>query len=409
MRVRISKSGLFFLIYTFIAFLPGYFKPGIFQYAEIALACMAIYVALRNGYRGSGFFRFVLIYHLYIIVVSLVRGSESFQGSTALDFMRIIVYIMMLDFLVKKKREEMFTVICGILLLYTLIDFVSLIACPDGLLTVDLVWNEWYTTQNAIWFIGGKNARWYYYMTVLVILAWKAHVRPNFKKKALVILYAGIAICAMLLEQSDTSATVLGVAAVGSLFYVFYNTGKKAGKPFKILPVLLVYAVITALIVTDHAFFLKPIVEGVFGKTLTFSSRIQVWAMTFLQIAQKPLFGSGYMDAAAARKLFGSLTYNHAHDQWLQFLWNGGICLFLICGAFFIKMANRIYHLQSRKDEIFVFCVFLGILINMIFEVNFSNLSVWILLYIIYNFNRILQTETGLRQRAGRLRRVYRI
>ena len=151
---------------------------------------------------------------------------------------------------------------------------------------------------------------------------------------------------------------------------------------------LIVYFVILILILTGSTFFLRYIVESVFHKTITFSNRTIVWQRVILQIIDRPIFGSGYINYQVARDLLGSLTYNHAHNQWLQILWNGGLCLLLIFLIFIYEIAHKINSIHNKRKCLGVSLIFLAVLINMIFEVHFGLLPIWVLLYIIANFYR---------------------
>ena len=134
---------------------------------------------------------------------------------------------------------------------------------------------------------------------------------------------------------------------------------------------------VTILVLAGSTGFLKIVVEGIFHKDMTFSNRSQVWQQAILLIAQKPFWGWGIVDDKAATGLLGSLTYVNAHNQFLNCLWQGGIVLICILGGIILCTARNINAIASDRYKMLFECVFVGLMIDLMFEVFMGTTATW--------------------------------
>lgn len=67
--------------------------------------------------------------------------------------------------------------------------------------------------------------------------------------------------------------------------------------------ILVIYGCITVLILLGSTSLLKPFVEGVLHKDMTFTGRSIAWERVLLLIASKPVFGWGVVDGETATGL----------------------------------------------------------------------------------------------------------
>lgn len=379
MKITFSKNGLLYILYTLVFFMPDFIKNiGLDKVEYIFILYFLLLMLSKKYYPQNFIVNIMMFYHVYIFLITLLNGGS-------LDFIFIFIknvaYIMIFDFMISKKKEEVLSCIMGILLLYCTIDLLSLIIYPDGIYQTELVWNQWSTSVNAIWFFGGKNGRWFYYAIVINIVLYKHCINKSKRLSRCFLLAAVASVLSAYLEQSATSIVVLIIMSIG--IYIALNNQKFISIRFEILPMIIAYFIMQICIFFGQTFFLTYFVQSILHRSMTFSNRTFIWAKAIMEFLKNPILGKGYIGYLEAREIFGSLTYNHAHNQWLQVLLNGGVSLFLVFLYMFINIAKNINKVNNQAKRIGLSLVLLSVLINMIFEVPFTNAASWIILYLI--------------------------
>lgn len=386
MTYKISKQECLFFLYTVVALMPYSFKPTLFSAIEYLMIVISLITIIKNKYKPSVLVIAAICYHLFIVCITFIRGNMGLSFGYVLNYIRIIIYLMMLDMSVQKRAYKILSMLYRILLIYILIDFFSLIYFPDGIFSNSIVWNEWTTTNLPVWFLGEKNGRWSMYVIVLFLATQRVFLKSTKNNKIRLFLLFFVALISSILEESSTSSVVISVVIIGA--YICAISRRKIDFELNMYWVLVGYFIIMILIIGGMSGFLQYFVESVLHKTMTFSNRTIAWQRTLIRIFEKPFFGSGYIDYITARNQLGSLTFNHAHNQWLQILWNGGLALCTIFMMLIFRIIKTIKRIKSKREELFVSFVFIAIFINMIFEVSLGTLSVWILLYMITNYHK---------------------
>ena len=240
------------------------------------------------------------------------------------------------------------------------------------------IWNEWSSSQEAQWIYGNKNNRVYWY-AVLSIITWLRYVFNN-KSKVMVLITSGISIVAMMLVKSSTATIVAILVSVG-FFYLTYK--KQTNINMNSYGILVIYGCITVLILLGSTSLLKPFVEGVLHKDMTFTGRSIAWERVLLLIASKPVFGWGVVDGETATGLLKSIAFVNPHNQLLDCLWQGGIILVFILSLIMITIASNITKIPNRSKRTGIQFVWIGLLIDMIFEVLLGTGATWIWLLLI--------------------------
>ena len=137
------------------------------------------------------------------------------------------------------------------------------------------------------------------------------------------------------------------------------------------------------MILLGSTSLLKPFVEGVLHKDMTFTGRSIAWERVLLLIASKPVFGWGVVDGETATGLLKSIAFVNPHNQLLDCLWQGGIILVFILSLIMITIASNITKIPNRSKRTGIQFVWIGLLIDMIFEVLLGTGATWIWLLLI--------------------------
>lgn len=390
MKKKVSHAGVLFCFYTILALFPSYFKNSLVYDLEYFFMMLSILFLILNKYKPSNFTLIAIIYYGFLFALSGFNRTSTFGLGLAVSHLRIVIYLMSMENMLRiHKKQTAINIIYSILFVYVLIDYLSLILYPEGLYFTEVVWNEWYTGRTPNWFLGVKNARWFFYILLMVVSYWKSYIDSNRHMKMIMVILFIISESAAIIEKSSTSLVVIGLGCIG----IFYMCLRRKPVNFRINVkwMLMAYSVFLFVIVSGSSSFLRPIIEGLLNKDMTFSDRTTVWTNVIPLIIRKPIFGWGDVGYAQARYLLGSWTYNHAHNQWLNILWQGGVCLLFIFLLLIFKITRSINHIRNNRIVLGCALIFLSVLINMIFEVPMNYLGVWILLYVILRLSMELK------------------
>lgn len=159
--------------------------------------------------------------------------------------------------------------------------------------------------------------------------------------------------------------------------------------------ILVIYGCITVLILLGSTSLLKPFVEGVLHKDMTFTGRSTAWERVLLLIASKPVFGWGVIDSETATRLLKSIAFVNPHNQLLNCLWQGGIILVFILSLIMTTTAFNIAKTPNRPERTGIQFVWIGLLIDMIFEVLLGTGATWICLLLINHLYEFIYEREG--------------
>ena len=370
LRIKITTL---FMVYCIVMFLPSYFSNSFTQLLSNLMVVLAALFLLWYRYRPNNFIVLTGLYMLYLIVISYINHTSAADIHLPISYCKTFFFLCVTDYMLKKKQKDTTNIMFYILLVFVALDFFSIVFFPNGLYRTSLVWNEWTTSYEAQWIYGNKNNRIYWYI-ILIMTAWERHV-INGKSKFWPTIFT------MILVKSSTATTVAVIVGIGILVSVY----KKKELRLNINTYVLVGIcfVVTLMILAGAASFLRPIVEGIFNKDMTFSNRSQVWLQAVLLIIQKPLFGWGVTDSENATELLGSLTFVNAHNQILNCLWQGGIILFIVFLFIMLCTAKNINLISSGKYKIVFQSIMVGLMVDMMFEVILGTNATWVCLLLL--------------------------
>ena len=376
LRIKITTL---FMVYCIVMFLPSYFSNSFTQLLSNLMVVLAALFLLWYRYRPNNFIVLTGLYMLYLIVISYINHTSAADIHLPISYCKTFFFLCVTDYMLKKKQKDTTNIMFYILLVFVALDFFSIVFFPNGLYRTSLVWNEWTTSYEAQWIYGNKNNRIYWYI-ILIMTAWERHV-INGKIKFCPTVISIITIFTMILVKSSTATTVAVIVGIGILVSVY----KKKELRLNINTYVLVGIcfVVTLMILAGAASFLRPIVEGIFNKDMTFSNRSQVWLQAVLLIIQKPLFGWGVTDSENATELLGSLTFVNAHNQILNCLWQGGIILFIVFLFIMLCTAKNINLISSGKYKIVFQSIMVGLMVDMMFEVILGTNATWVCLLLL--------------------------
>ena len=388
--LKVKKSSILLAVYLFPMFLPGYFSNQVMQMvSNIMMVGVAIYL-FSVKYKPSRFMILTICYFAYLIAITFIYHNKSADVHLIVSNLKIVFMLCVIEYLLKRTPDSTINIMFFLLITFVIFDFASIVLFPNGLYQTEQIWNEWSSSQEAFWIYGNKNNRIYWYV-LLSIITWLRYIFNN-KSKVMVLITSGISIVAMMLVKSSTATIVAILVSVG-VFYLTYK--KQTNLNMNSYGILVIYVCITVLILLGSTSLLKPFVEGVLHKDMTFTGRSTAWERVLLLIASKPVFGWGVIDSETATGLLKSIAFVNPHNQLLNCLWQGGIILVFILSLIMTTTAFNIAKTPNRPERTGIQFVWIGLLIDMIFEVLLGTGATWICLLLINHLYEFIYEREG--------------
>lgn len=212
---------------------------------------------------------------------------------------------------------------------------------------------------------GNKN--WYLYRilpAIFLLIAYFAKYRKNMYSAKLGAVIA-LSLASVLIAGSGAGSLVLGLWGIYMLILPIIKKieQNEIFDNYFIYSIIIVFVFFT-IVVWNAAEIFAPIIVGILGKDLTFTTRTKIWSRAIELVTQKPLLGYGALPSDEIVKIFfGIPDFVTTHNQYLGEMFRGG--LFLL--GLFILMVwmafNRIRYAENldiKKAMTFgVFCLLL--------------------------------------------------
>lgn len=331
-----------------------------FQFAAYGFSLLLIVFQLR------GFVKFLL--HegtlLVIFFVLLLTTSVSDNPDRVVTNLMHLVFGVLAIWLyyTGETRRQRPVRSAASIVLYSLI-FVQLMsvvwffAHPDG--TVDAILSG--RRQGGL--AGNPNT----FGAVCVVFAWAVltliFAQRKHSIKSLLWLLP-IAIVGFNTWSTGSATTMTDVVVVILLFILhrIYITLDRKKQAFLIMFVAIAFFCFLFWLVTQQNLFqLATEATGSVGKDLTFTGRIDLWALALEAIAERPILGWSYDNHLTVKdNPLYSLRYNHFHNGFLDVLVVGGALLGVAVLSNFYVFVSRLRKL-ARSGR-YVFPLFVGMI-----------------------------------------------
>lgn len=371
---------------------PDYFFVGVIKYLDNLFAMYAVVFIFNNRKKVSGFSICALVYFAYILLDTFLQGGGNIH--TLVSNTKILLFIMSADIQIEKDDYEAINIMWLLVFAFSTINFVSLLLFPDGLYQVETVWNEWGTkTSSPYWVFGYKNSHAFWYLLLEVLSALKWYLKPTKNNRLLAYIGTIMAVWVQLLVDSSTAIVASIVGAIGIFGFISLRNKNDEIKTVNSNLIIGVNYIANILLISGMTTFLGPIIQTLFHKDLTFSNRTNAWIAAFANFLKSPIFGTGILTSDTAKEILGSLSYMQAHNELLQCLWQGGIILFVIVTWMFLIIAKQTNEITSSKLRMLSNIFMITIFIEMMFEAWLGSQLIWIMMLLIYKFNKIEKLE----------------
>lgn len=385
-KVNLDTLGKYFVISIFLPF-------GCLRALEEFETILQVFAALR--YVVSIFTILALLAHrlhknnknLFSVICGLfcvmlffsMIANATFYLTGALSYLTIIGFVLWNMSFWNKNKKKFIVCYKHLLTFYFTLNFFSQILMPGGFV-------EGLKGDNRVYFMGDKNTLSMYAVFYMLCLLIEYKEIGDMHKKKLIAYFLLLDLF-LFVNESSTAIVAVGVI---QFFYVFsyFLKRKMHSKANYFLKTVLTVGLISVIF-----FVCSVVLQGesadwlnwmtsFFGKSATFSGRIQIWEVARKYIKEFPLWGQGMV---VKYDPWGNWVFVYsAHNTFLDLGVKYGLFpMVLFCVAILLLILDII---KTRKfiDSERSLIVLISFLIVLQFEALGEGQNTWLLMTTIY-------------------------
>lgn len=272
----------------------------------------------------------VLVLLLNVVPIPRMLMVSGWNGEP----MKLFVSTLALVLLVEIYQSRWILIVRALMIYFELIvymNFITIILFPGGL------YHQGLYTDN--WLLGYSNSEIKYFILAgLVAIVYESIMQSRVRSTLLCVVVA------ISILRLDVVTGIVGILAM----VVLYWLQKKKIKIFNLRNMAIVTAVIFVyFIVQQKIVEYVGLIEELTGKTVTFTSRFDIWNRTILFWQKNPLLGWGWKSSGQRGIEYDNVYATNAHNTYLEYLYLGGI----IELAIFIFIIYAIYRAGKNKSD----------------------------------------------------------
>lgn len=345
MKIKISKK----MVLNFVLLLP-FMEPYIIQAENgqlhrffLILKLMScaviflpkIYKLTRNKIRLNAInpvFISWAVFWLYLL------ANTFLQGDMTNNFFIGVISLLALMWWIGENKTNMHDCITVLMfwaeiLIY--LNFICMILFPSGMYVSAS------TGNSTNWILGYDNFFEQTFIPAYVIGLVYAYQNKKFMRTLVLIAVMHIS---AFITMPGTLVVVLLFMDILLVFGIY-----RFKKVFDLgLNTIIIFAAMNGILFFDIQTKIGSIIFELLNKDVTFTGRTVIWQLTIELIQESPIFGYGFSDGNARLAKMNYILKGafNAHNQILEFLWEGGfilLILFIICIIASVKQLRKAF------------------------------------------------------------------
>lgn len=392
--LKLSEIVMFFV--TIILFRPTIIMymgsvDRVFSLAANLMYGLVIMFWIYKGVSTDSWMRAMAVFCGTVIVSTFLNNGNT--KSALFVFGKIFISCLIIKFMVDMYGEKAFVAMKSALLFLVIINMLSLIAMPEGVIQVKRVVSRWYEYEVPWWVFGNKNGMLPWLFPTNIIAQVSILKRKSEGKKAYFDYF--IVFTTFVSAFLSKSSTTIVTMTLLTMFIFIYRYLLPLKRFFGVKVILAFYIIFTVMLITSSQLGIFEFVANIFGKDATFTGRTTAWENSLPLIANSPILGYGMLSVDTARKLLGAYAFVNAHNTFLQTLLEGGLLLLLEFFSMFMLLDKKTKNMKAENQEIsfliqwslLVFCL------QMSFEAYTDSRIFWFMITIMYYILNFIEKE----------------
>lgn len=300
----------------------------------------------------------ITLWFFYLLFMTYLNGKDLVY---ALRIVSIPYVMAIYIYQYKRKIIKILHCWCFWLFVIVVIDFVTMLIFPQGM------YNDGLYSLN--WFLGYKTARFQLQLPLCVISAYLSKLeRGKIGVKSYIYLFMSM-FCSLVAKSTSAFFCLLFLL----ILFVFLNIGEKFKNGKKLLyrafnykNILCTYFfAVICLLGINNIPLIQKIVEIIFHKDATLTTRTYIWEMVIAKIIQKPLCGYGILTQQMYISITNNPYANSAHSIGLALMMEGGIVGTFLYFVILKKALNRKYTISIDEQLILIVGIIVGLILGL--------------------------------------------
>ena len=366
-----NSKFMLFLIF-FILLKPGSFSEytawknigNIINILRIFICMWCLFYFLLRRCKIDKFILFIILFYCSLLF-STFYFNQSYVN-LIYEFASILSWIVLFKINMLDNKDKFLTTLENTFFIFLLINFITIILFPGGFYLNS-------SGYSGNYFLGYDNNLITYIFPALA-LSFTNSLNKNGKIVLKSIFLLIISFCSIIFTWSATGIVSMVIMIV---LFLVYTINKKDFPIKKYIVVALILFIGIVFLRFQNIF--SFIIEGWLKKDLTFTGRTYIWDIFISEIKKSILIGHGIVDS---KYLILTLNAGHAHNYFLQILYQGGLLTLSMFLGFFFSAINKVKNCNEKK---YVGIVIFAYLISFIFEAySLTNMFIIVLLIAYY-------------------------
>lgn len=376
-------------IFVLIVILVGFFQPNYIKTFPAGEAALKVFKATGPFLAYIMFFlksrKFSKLTIFWIFFGIWLLMTTAINGSDVTDLLENLIGLIGMAVLFDTYREDKLFLertIYYFLSVLIVVNFATIVVFPAGLYATGLIGE---TKEN--WFLGFKNTQIIYLLPFLALA--EIHLR---NKKNRIFTYAMYIISVLTILLIGSATSTIGVITFWMLCRIISSNRHSiifTNKNYFILAILLFILIPVMRLQETFSYIIIQLLH----KSVDFTGRTFIWDRTIQYIKAHPIVGWGYQSPEIRKIMYGANSIVNAHNQMLEYLFEGGIVLLILYLCILYAIAHHI-DISSGDNKEIVSALFLSTQLLMISEVHVE-ISFSIVYFIMWHFNDLEDLPIG--------------
>lgn len=375
MKASISRGGFAWsrlpIILAFVVFLePAYFRQSlasvdtVFNVLQVVFASIVIFEYARTC-KIRILSVLIVLYYAIVLSATLVNDGEA--KSVIVQCVTFIPICMLLELVMRRNSQDLFSILLPILECYVLINAASVLLFPDGLYKTNSAWLDTY------YFLGYRNQMINFILPCLCLEFLNVEYGKQSNRGAWIRTAFFLLISVYSIFSAGSGASTVLIVSLG-VFFIIKGVVPSAVLNFRIC-LIIVAILFFSIVIFRMQYLFFGIIDSL-GRDPTLTGRVYIWDKTLYLIQHNWLLGYGVENVDYRIAQYRSLGFRsvdlaaglHAHDRILEVLFRGGVPLLTCYLAMLLCIEKRLYRYRGRNSaKILSFCIFMY-LIGMLTE-----------------------------------------
>ena len=319
----------------------------------------------------------IILYFTVFLGVSLIITPDKIEAiKIYINYVGLISYCIILFNIIDKKRVIRY--LKNYANLVVILDFVAifLLGSVGFMDNTNVIRGIHLSRSTLIIYLNLCILIYFYYIYLFKL------INNRIKKSIIVMIFLSVFL--ILLSKSST-----GIITTALFFpLAFYLNSDKKIKTIYLVSIGI--AILLPLMNFSSA-LLNKLIEGVFGKSLTFSGRKYIWDYALSNFTSNPIIGNGFNSISSLFKnkvipIYGRIA-SHSHNGFLDVFLQGGLVGLILILIILIVIFNKIRYFELFERKILRSYLITFIIFNAMepyLLLNVSSCTLWLVaLYII--------------------------